>query len=176
MGDDNLRSDGGIVSRLMLWVASFSLVAVMLIIVVDVVLRFVFNIPVMGAYDVVTIGLLAMVFFGIAPVIERGAEIFVDLVDAVLPAAAIRFLNRVSAVGTVITFLFLGWSMVSPARDAWRWGGYSLELGVPEWCKWVLAFVGLAGILWVAISKAIRLIAGSGESTGDPAHNEEHML
>lgn len=165
-----------VVAQLMLRVASVALAAITLVIVADVVLRSVFNTPVRGAYDVVTIGLLVMVFFGIATVIDRGAEITVDLIDAVLPAGALRFLALVAALVTVVLVLFLGWSMVAPAVDAWRWGGHSLELGVPEWVRWALAFLGLAGIVWVAILKAVRM-ANRRDRPGDSvAENEEDGL
>ena len=55
------------------FVSSIALVAMMIVVVTDVT-RFVFNIPVRGAYDIVSFALLIMVFFGIGPVIA-GKEI-----------------------------------------------------------------------------------------------------
>lgn len=120
----------------------------MMVVVGDVVLRAVFNIPIQGAYDVVSIALLVMTMFGIAPVVARRGEIAIDLADAILPARALRLLAIVSALTGVFLFAFFGWAMIQPAMDAWRWGERSLELGLPKWPLWVVAFIGLVGIFW----------------------------
>jgi TRAP-type C4-dicarboxylate transport system permease small subunit len=151
------------ISRLMHIVASIALVAMMLVVVADVALRFIFNTPVRGAYDLVSVFLLIMVFFGIGPVIARNAEILIDLFDRVAPATLIIFLRRTAAIGTLAVVFFLGWSMVDPAFDAYRYGGNSLELGFPVWWLWVVAFIGLAGILWCALLAFIEIWKNNGK-------------
>lgn len=139
------------ISRWMHNIASVALVAMMVVVVADVALRFIFNTPMRGAYDLVSAFLLIMVFFGIGPVIAHNAEILIDLFDRVAPAPVLHFFRRSAAVGTLAVVLFLGWSMVSPAFDAYRYGGNSLELGFPIWWLWVVAFIGLAGIIWCSL-------------------------
>ncbi|MCL4675520.1 MAG: TRAP transporter small permease [Pararhodobacter sp.] len=134
------------ITRAFLWIASAALVIMMLVVVGDVVLRAVFNTPLQGAYDIVSIMLLVMVAFGIGPVIVKRAEILIDLIDGLLGPAGVRLLGAVASVLSFAVIVFIGWSMIGPAKDAWRWGGYSLELGVPNWALWVLAFVGLVGL------------------------------
>ena len=56
------------ITTVLLWIASAALVIMMLVVVGDVVLRAVFNTPLQGAYDIVSIMLLIMVSFGIGPV------------------------------------------------------------------------------------------------------------
>ncbi|MGH1459132.1 MAG: TRAP transporter small permease [Paracoccaceae bacterium] len=128
--------------------ASFALVVMMLVVVGDVLLRALFNHPVRGAYDVVAIALLIMVFAGIAPVIAARKEILIDLIDPLVPRRALQGLGLVSTLLSVGVFGFIGWSMWGPARDAYRYGDRSLELGLPVWVLWALAFAGLVGILW----------------------------
>lgn len=142
------RTSGDPITRVMHAIAGLALVVMMLVVVADVVLRAAFNTPVKGAYDVVSISLLVMTMFGIAPVVARRGEILIDLIDGVLPPAGLRVLALVAAVTGLVLFAFFGWSMIQPAFDAWRWGEYSLELGIPKWPLWVVAFVGLVGILW----------------------------
>ncbi len=139
---------GDRVTRAMHAVAGIALVAMMLVVVCDVVLRAIFNTPVQGAYDVVGISLLVMTMFGIAPVVAQRGEILIDLIDAVLPPAWLRLLAIVAALTGVILFAFFGWAMIQPATDAWMWGERSLELGIPKWPLWVVAFAGLVGIFW----------------------------
>lgn len=149
------------VSRVLHAIASVALVAMMLVVVADVTLRFVFNTPVRGAYDMVSAFLLVMVFFGIGPVIARGSEILIDLIDAVISGRALRALKLVAAAGTLAVVLFLGWSMIAPALDAYRYGGTSLELGWPVWTLWLVAFAGLFGIVWCAVFALISLWRGT---------------
>ncbi len=154
-----------LLSRILHGIASLALVAMMLVVVADVVLRFVFNTPVRGAYDVVSAALLVMVFFGIGPVIARGSEILIDLIDPALPPAGLRALRVIAAVGTLAAFLFIGWSMIEPAQNAWRYGDRSLELGMPVWTLWVVAFAGLLGILLAAARAILTALRGPAPDT-----------
>lgn len=139
------------VTRIMHAIAGIGLCIMMVTVVADVVLRAVFNTPVQGAYDVVSISLLIMTFFGMAPVIASRGEILIDLIDGMLPAAGLRVIAVISALLGLGMFGFFGWSMIAPAMDAWNWGERSLELGIPKWPLWVVAFVGLLGIAWAYV-------------------------
>ncbi len=139
-------------------IASIALVAMMLVVVIDVGLRFLFNTPVRGAYDLVSVFLLIMVFFGIGPVIARHAEILIDLFDRMVSTPVLFSFRLAAALGTLFVVLFLGWSMYGPAMDAYRYGGNSLELGLPNWCLWVIAYIGLSGIVWCAVRALIQII------------------
>ncbi|MDT0683816.1 TRAP transporter small permease [Roseicyclus sp. F158] len=136
------------ITRAMHAIACVALVAMMLVVVGDVILRAVFNTPVQGAYDAVSIALLVMAMFGIVPVVSSRSEILIDLIDPLLPTAGLRALRTISALAGALLFVFFAWSMIQPALDAWRWGERSLELGIPKWPLWVIAFAGLLGIFW----------------------------
>jgi TRAP-type C4-dicarboxylate transport system permease small subunit len=142
------RNSGDRLMGILHWIASAALVAMMLVVVCDVVLRAAFNTPVSGTYDVVSICLLVMTVFGIAPVVAIRGEILIDLCDAFLPQRALRVLSLVAGCLGIGLFVFFGWAMITPAIDAWRWGERSLELGIPKWPLWGIAFLGLLGILW----------------------------
>lgn len=160
------RLGGDRITRAMHGIASGALVVMMLVVVVDVVLRAVFNLPVKGAYDVVSIALLVMTMFGIAPVVAQRGEILIDLIDAVLPAPWLRGLALIAALTGVVLFAFFAWSMIQPAVDAWRWGEYSLELGIPKWPLWGVAFIGLVGIFWAYL---LQLRAALSAKTDAPS-------
>ena len=147
------------IERTLQFVSSIALVAMMIVVVTDVTLRFVFNTPVRGAYDIVSFALLIMVFFGIGPVIVAGKEIVMDLFDHILPSPALKGLRIISAIGTLAVFLFISWSMIGPAVNAWRYGDRSLELNLPVWVFWACAFTGLVGILISAFAALISVIA-----------------
>lgn len=145
------REPPPLLSRVMLLIAGVALIAMMLVVVADVVLRAVFNTPVRGAYDMVSIALLVMVAFGTAPMLIARGEIVIDLIDPVIGRIGVRILGTLAALGTAGMVLFIGWSSINPMRDAWRWGDRSLELGVPQWALWGVALLGLVGILGGAL-------------------------
>lgn len=165
-----------IVSVILHGVASVALVVMMLVVVADVALRLIFNTPVRGAYDMVSVGLLVMVFFGIGPVIAWGSEILIDLFDPILSPKALKALRVIAALATVGTFGFIAWSMASPALDAWRYGDRSLELGIPSWTLWVAAFVGLVGIMWGAFVALLTVLRQPATPPHDPTTGEEGAL
>jgi len=136
------------VTRIMHSIAGVALSVMMLVVVGDIVLRAVFDRPIQGAYDVVGISLLVMTTFGIAPVVARRGEIVIDLADAFFPESVLRVFAVVAALTGVLLFAFFTWAMIAPAVDAWRWGERSLELGIPKWPLWLVAFAGLVGIFW----------------------------
>lgn len=150
-----------LLARVMLWIASIALVAMMLFVVADVILRAAFNYPVRGAFDMVSIALLVMVAFGTAPVLVRRAEIVIDLVDPLIGRPGVRILGTLAALGSAAMVLFIGWSALDPLRNAWRWGDRSLELGVPQWALWVVALVGLTGIMWGALVQLLHYLRGA---------------
>ena len=64
---DTGSDKGDRLTRAMHVIASAALGVMMLVVVADVILRAVFNTPVKGAYDVVSISLLVMTMFGMVP-------------------------------------------------------------------------------------------------------------
>jgi TRAP-type C4-dicarboxylate transport system permease small subunit len=147
-----------LVSRVMLWIACAALIVMMLIVVVDVVQRALFNMPLRGSIDMTSIALLVMVAFGTAPVLVRREEIIIDLIDPVIGQIGVRILGTLAAIGTGGMVLFIGWSSLDPLRDALRWGETSLELGLPQWILWVVAMIGLTGIMWGAVVQILHYL------------------
>ena len=167
------RSISQTLSRVLHGIAALALVAMMLVVVADVALRFFFNVPVRGSYDLVSLGLLTMVFFGIGPVIARGAEILIDLIDGLAPLRLLHCLRLLAAFATLGTVVFIGWAMVPPARDAWTYGDQSLELGMPVWVLWAIAFCGMLGILWASLYALWSLLRAGPIPSKTPSSDEK---
>ncbi len=155
------------VTRAMHAIACIALSVMMLTVVGDVVLRAVFNTPIQGAYDVVSISLLVMTMFGTAPVVAQRGEIVIDLIDGFLTPSGLRLLSLVAAATGVLLFAFIAWAMITPALDAWRWGERSLELGIPKWPLWGLAFIGLVGIFWAYLLQLRASLRVSAEAPSE---------
>lgn len=149
----------GRLARQVVWaqegLAGVALVVMMLAVVLDVALRHLTGHPLRGSYDVVSFTLLVVVYFGIGGVILRGAEISIDLLDALLPARVLAALKLIAMVLTLATMAFATWAMIGPALDSHRYGDRSLELGLPVWWLWVAAFIGIAGICIAALARLL---------------------
>ena len=165
MRDDQRGGDR--VTHVMHVIAGLGLVVMMLVVVCDVLLRAVFNTPIKGAYDIVSIALLVMTMFGMAPVVARRGEIVIDIANGILPAWALRVLALIAALTGVLLFAFFTWSMITPALDAWRWGERSLELAIPKWPLWLIAFIGLVGIFWAYLLQLRASLKGVGDAPNE---------
>ncbi|OSP54886.1 TRAP transporter small permease [Pseudoruegeria sp. SK021] len=157
----SLRKKTDPLARAGLWLACVALIALMMVIVGDVVSRNLFGRPVRGAYDLVSIFLLIMIFSGMASVVAQRSEILIDIIDGALSTRTTRALKLLASVTTVAMCVFLLVAMVSPAVSAYRYGDRSLELNLPVWTLWVVAFAGLITVLIVAIARAIDECRGT---------------
>lgn len=137
---------------LQLKLAMLALVAMMLIIVADVFMRYAFNAPIPGTYDLVGILLAIMVFFGLARVISDRAEITIDIVDNLGSASLVRLLTLIAGFVALGILVFIFWSMIGPMIGAYRYGDRSLELNMPVWITWVLSLLGLSGAVLAAFT------------------------
>ncbi|GIX15140.1 MAG: hypothetical protein KatS3mg118_3099 [Paracoccaceae bacterium] len=147
--------------------ASAALVLMMLVVVADVVMRAAFNMPLRGAYDAVGMLLLVMVAFGMGPVIARGGEIVVDLIDHVAGRRGVHALRAIAALMTAAVMLFFAWAALDPAWSAWLYGDHSLELGVPQWILWCVLYLGIIGILWAAAAQILSVLGGRPDAGDD---------
>ncbi|MCY1666537.1 TRAP transporter small permease [Rhizobium sp. SL86] len=144
--------------------AGAALIVMMLVTVADVFMRYVFNSPVRGSYELVEICLLISVFFALPQVIANSQEIVIDLIDGLMSPGAVNALKSIAAFATAAVLLFLLWSMLQPATEAYSYGDVKLELDFPVWILWSLALFGLAN------SVIASLFVLSVRHSDDPRH------
>jgi TRAP-type C4-dicarboxylate transport system permease small subunit len=77
--------------------AMASLFVMMMAIVCDVFMRFLFNAPITGTYDVVEICLVITVFYSLGSVIIGAHEIAIDIVDQIVSPKVVVLLRRAAA-------------------------------------------------------------------------------
>lgn len=88
-------------------ISSLALFALMVLTCVDVVGRYFFHKPIIGAAELTEIG-LAMVIFAALPIITwRGGQIVVDLIDHVLPSRALKVLMALSSTIVALSLYFV---------------------------------------------------------------------
>jgi TRAP-type C4-dicarboxylate transport system permease small subunit len=137
--------------------AAIALVAMMLTTVADVAMATLFKRPIIGAYDMVETTLVIAVFLGIPATFLRDGNIVVDVVDFFVARETVRRLRQLAQVLTLAFLVLLFWNMLTPALDAYRFGGKKQELGLPLWALWLPM---LLGVLMSAIAVLMLLIRG----------------
>lgn len=138
--------------RAFLAIAMMALGVMMLAIVSDVFMRYVFNSPITGVYDLVEICLVIAVFYSTGVVIQNMQEIVIDIIDQFVTSNKVRFLRRAASLLSAAVLVFIFISMLTPAMQAYQYGDIRLELKMPAWIVWVIALVGMSGGVLAAIA------------------------
>ena len=137
--------------RIQLWLAAAALVILMMVTVADVFLRYLFNKPVRGSYDLVESMLLVFVFNGMAAGFFGRRNIVIDLIDSAVGRRGTAVLIRIADVLSVVCLGLLAWAMLGPAVQAYDYGDRKLELHLPIFVLWIVALLGLAGTIFCAL-------------------------
>jgi TRAP-type transport system small permease protein len=150
----SMNGVAGLVERLQraqLRLACGALIVLMMVTVLDVFLRYVFNRPIRGSYDIVECMLLIFVFHGMAAGFFGRRNIAIDLIDTFAGARAVALLIRLADVLSVVVLLLIFWAMLNPAMQIYQYGDIKLELRLPIYLMWIAALLGLAGTILAAI-------------------------
>lgn len=123
--------------------AAFFLAAMMMITIIDVTSRALFNRPITGAYDLVQLFLVGSVFFSIPSVFLRGENIVVDFIDHLLGRRAVEVLKLTANLFAFVFLATLFYQMLAPARDAMRFHEVSPDLAIPMGVHWSLMLLGI---------------------------------
>src|SRR5262245_23169137 len=90
------------VQRSQLWIAAAALVALMMVTVVDVFMRYTFNRPIRASLDAVEVLLLVFVFNGMAAAFFGRRHIVIDLLDGVFGRRITGVLIRIADILSVL--------------------------------------------------------------------------
>jgi TRAP-type C4-dicarboxylate transport system permease small subunit len=131
--------------------AAAALVIMMSVTVADVTMRAIFNRPVRGAFDMVESMLLIFVFHGMSSSFLQRSNIVIDLIDTWLSERIVRVLIRLADTLTVVTLLVFAWAMLTPASQAYNYGDVKMELRLPIYVLWIVAYSGMAGSILCAL-------------------------
>jgi TRAP-type C4-dicarboxylate transport system permease small subunit len=101
--------------------ASAILLGMMLLTVVDVVARYVFNRPLRGAFEVTELLLVVLIFAGLPLVSFSNEHAVMDFIDRLLGGRALRALERAVQAASTALMLGLAWLMWGKADRIWAY-------------------------------------------------------
>jgi TRAP-type C4-dicarboxylate transport system permease small subunit len=131
--------------------ASIALIVMMAVTLADVFLRYVFNSPIHGAYELVEAMLVVFVFHGMSTAFLQRRNIVIDLIDSFAHRYLIVALIRISDVLTIAMIVMFAYAMITPAMQSYSYGEVKMDLQIPIWWEWAVALVGIAGAILCAI-------------------------
>jgi TRAP-type C4-dicarboxylate transport system permease small subunit len=124
----------------------------MLLTTVAVLMRQLFDAPLLGLVELSEFALVGCIFIAMPGVFLRDENIVVDVIDHVVPPR-VTYILRV--IGLVLTLIFLGWSaiaMIEPAAVKFSRGQTTLVLEIDKFYFWVPILFGFylsaAATLW----------------------------
>jgi TRAP-type C4-dicarboxylate transport system permease small subunit len=132
--------------------AGLALVVMMCVTVVDVLLRYAFKAPIRGSYELVEVTLLIFVFHGMPTAFLQRRNIVIDLIDSFVGERVLAALIRFSDLLSCVALLLFAWAMLGPATQAYDYGDRKLELNLPIYFLWIIAFLGMAGTILCALA------------------------
>ncbi|MCF8092874.1 MAG: TRAP transporter small permease [Desulfotignum sp.] len=107
-----------------------ALFAMMCLTVVDVVGRYVFNSPILGAFEITEFMVLVMVFSFLGYAQAQKAHVTVDIVYDKFPANARRIIAIANYIISFIVMLIVCWMGFEKAVETWQTGEKPLNLAV----------------------------------------------
>jgi TRAP-type C4-dicarboxylate transport system permease small subunit len=135
--------------------ASVALIIMMVATLADVSLRYLFNSPIRGTYELVEAMMAVFVFNGMSTAFLQRRNIAIDLIDNFAHRHVVTALIRLSDVLSVVTLAGFGYAMITPALQSFSYGEIKMELQVPIWWFWAAALIGMAGAILCAIGALI---------------------
>ena len=160
--------------RIARWLAIFSgvvLVALTLLTVADVGLRYLFNSPIFGAHDLMQLGLVIVVFGGLAYAGRSGGHVAVDVFTQFMSPAFARWTDFVLRILAASVFVILAWRSWVNGLDAALYGEASNLLFVAHspFYQAIALGAGLYAVILV-IQAWIGVTGGSPEDLDRASH------
>lgn len=141
--------------RAQLRLAATALIVMMLVTVADVTLRYLFNSPIRGSYDLVEVMLVVFVFHGMAGVFFRRQNIAIDLIDSFVSRGVVALLTRFADVVSIAALCLLFWAMTGPAWQVYEYGDRKIDLDLPVYLLWIAALAGMVGVILAAVAALV---------------------
>ena len=129
--------------------ASTILMAMMLLTVVDVVARYVFNRPLAGAFEVTELMLLVLIFAGLPLVTYADEHAVMDFIDRLLSPRARRLLQRCVQLASAAVMFLLTWLIWLKADRIWAYRDATdvLRILYGPFVYFMAITIGIAGLI-----------------------------
>ncbi len=147
------------ISRFLLLIGQFLLVLMVMLTVVDVFLRYVFNRPILGSYELTEFMMAILVFSSVGYAMVAKGHVVVDLVFARLPQRVQHIVECVTSFIAFTLFSIVTWRNVLHARTTWERNDVTAELFIPISPFVLFVAIGIAVLSLVLFVQFIQSLA-----------------
>jgi TRAP-type C4-dicarboxylate transport system permease small subunit len=139
------------------------LIALMMMTVFDVILRYFFRHPIIGGTEISSSMMVCIVFLGIAWCALKGEHITVDIIAGRLSRRAQNILSSIDNLVTLALGLLIATQSFSQAMFAREMELKSLMLGIPRYPFLIVAAFGflLLSVAMIILQYNIKKVSGS---------------
>jgi TRAP-type C4-dicarboxylate transport system permease small subunit len=134
--------------------------ALILLIVADVILRYFFNAPIFGARDLAKLLLVAMIALATAYSARSGGQVAIEVFSRFLGQRGLWTINIGVRGGAAIMLAILAWRLTASGLSAGRFGERSLTLDIPYAPFYFLLACGMALYSLVLLVEISLLLQG----------------
>jgi TRAP-type C4-dicarboxylate transport system permease small subunit len=128
-----------------------------------VLIRYVFQVPFPGSFDVSRLLLGVAILWGIAVGAYRGSHITVDILWQSMPRPLQRLMDLVADLLFVGFMGLFAWMLLKQVQSVARSGQTTFELSIPIWPFYAVAWLGVALCVLVLIAKILRALSPDAE-------------
>lgn len=158
---------GRLIGAIEMTAAGF-LAAVTVLTFVSVLTRYLFTWTIPDSYDVSSLLLGILIFWGIAGASFRGEHITVDLLWSAASPRYRRLMDLFSSLLTLIALVAFTWMVGLKVVNTQADGVATFDLRQPVWIYYFVAWIGLAAAILLMTVRTIRLLFLPGESFDSP--------
>jgi TRAP-type C4-dicarboxylate transport system permease small subunit len=117
--------------RLLGWLCGGLILGLTALTAADVILRYWFNAPVSGAFELTEIMLAALIFAALPLTTDRDEHVTVDLVDTLVPPRGRRVLRVIGDLLSALALAVFAWRLVLQALRLMAEGTQTFSLSLP---------------------------------------------
>ena len=160
--------------RVLLLAAAVIILSLGFLVCADVIGRSVFNSPVKGTPEMVSMSIVIICFLLAGYAVQSGSMIYTDAVTSLFGNRGQAFGQLMSAVLGILFFGLIVWGSFEPTLHSIASGEFEGEgaLRVPAWPARSIVFIGSALVVLsyalIGLSAAARLVSGQAEADTRP--------
>lgn len=137
-------------------VSGITILAITLIVTADVVMRYLFNSPLLFAGETCEFLLALIVFSGLAYTFQRNGHIRIDLITRKLPSI-LRYWMRVATFAAAIIYLsMLTWQVSLFIKESYSFNRESTVLLFPIWIPQLAMLIGSLALFLVVLHSIVN--------------------
>lgn len=137
--------------------AAVFLAAVTALTFISVLLRYVFSWSIPDSYDLSSLGLGILIFWGIASASYRGEHITVDLLHGFVPPSVKRAIDSFAAIVTLVCLVIFTWMVAIKVINTRADNVSTFDLRQPVWIYYFIAWIGLAAAIILMVIRTLRV-------------------